>query len=73
MRRSLKIESYHKDFGNQCVYLLRIWIKEYLDRHDLECMEIDYSRKTVFCYHKDCENMLEDYFSFDYTKTDLFK
>ena len=72
MRRSLKRESFYKDFQSQCIYLLHIWIYEYLERHNLKCLEIDYGRKLVFCFHKDSKNMLEDYFSFNYTNIDLF-
>ena len=73
MRRSLKYESYNDDFNNQCVKLLNIWINEYLERNLLMLMEIDYKNKLVFCYPKNCNNMFEDYFSFDYTKKNLFK
>lgn len=72
MRRSLKYESYHNDFKNQCIYLLKMWIIEYLDRHNLKYIEIDYNEKTVYCYHNDCNNMFEDYFDFNYTEVDLF-
>ena len=72
MRRSLKRESFYKDFQSQCIYLLDIWIDEYLERHNLKCLEIDYGRKLVFCFDKDCKNIFEDYFSFNYINTNLF-
>lgn len=60
------------DFSNQCAKILEVWIMDYLKRHNLELMEIDWESRCVACYSNDCENIFEDYFTFDYTKVDLF-
>lgn len=57
---------------NQCIPILYKWISEYLKRHNLELVEIDYKKGIVFCF-KISDNMFEDYFDFDYREVDLFK
>lgn len=59
--------------NDQCAEILYTWIKQYLKRHDLGWLEINLQERFVACYKNDCDNMYNDYFTFDYTKVNLFK
>lgn len=67
-KNNLQQKHYYNSFKD----ILDVWIYQYLKRHDLECIEINYKNRIVTCYHKNCNNIFEDYFCFNYNKIDIF-